>query len=65
MGSDSYLTLGSWLRAKDVQKNKIYIYPRKNYIIKNLDWNAIILDLDEMEISSTLIREKFQKELKM
>ena len=64
MGSDSYLTLGSWLRAKDIQKNKIYIYPRKNYIIKNLDWNAIILDLDEMEISSTLIREKFQKRVK-
>ena len=64
MGSDSYLTLGSWLRAKDVQKNKIYIYPRKNYIIKNLDLNAIILDLDEMEISSTLIRDKFQKRVK-
>ena len=61
MGSDSYLTLGSWLRAKDVQKNKIYIYPRKDYIIKKLEWNATILDLDEMEISSTLIRDKFQK----
>ena len=45
-------------------KNKIYIYPRKNYIIKNLDWNAVILDLDEMEISSTLIRDKFQKKVK-
>ena len=61
MGSDSYLTLDSWLRAKDVQKNKIYIYPRKDYIIKKLEWNATILDLDEMEISSTLIRDKFQK----
>ena len=61
MGSDSYLTLGSWLRTKDLQKNKIYIYPRKDYGIKKLGWNATILDLDEMEISSTLIRDKFQK----
>ena len=63
MGSDSYLTLGSWLRAKDVLKNKIYVYPRKDYVIKKIEANTTILDLDEMDISSTLIRNKFQKEI--
>ena len=61
MGSDSYLNLSSWLRTKDILKNKIYVYPRKDYIIKKVEANTTILDLDEMEVSSTIIRDKFKK----
>ena len=61
MGSDSYLTLSSWLRTKEILKNKIYVYPRKDYIIKKVEANTTILDLDEMEVSSTIIRDKFKK----
>ena len=60
MGSDSYLNLSSWLRAKDILKNKIYV-PRKDYIINKVEANTTILDLDEMEVSSTIIRDKFKK----
>ncbi len=61
MGSDNYLSLGSWAYYRDILKNKIYVYPRKDYFIKKIEGNITILDLDEMEISSTLIRDKFQK----
>ena len=64
MGSDNYLSIGSWKQSeKIINENKIYVYPRKGFDIINKQKNkdVVYLDLDEIDISSTVIRNQIKE----
>ena len=63
MGVDSYASIDSWHRAKEiVDKFQVIVYPRLGYDLKRLDSyfkeHAIFLDAPVVNISSTHIRQR-------